>query len=449
MNRPMTDSEAKSYVEWNAKHQNIILRNLSGALEATHAYGERHISMNHSDVFAMQAHEHVLAAYIQLAEVESDKVRRGLIGNAVVSMKMEGVSDINAFRRILAEVVRAWQERPTQRYFVIASLNAHPANFKTRKNFTVCGCEIKIRDWQAVQKRFDIQEWLDVAAAHLGLADKGEVKSALVSVAMVCCVSGRAADEALNKASQALSRFRCLLNFIEVANTYKQQFGGGPHALAQFPAPHTCGIFAESGAFDTAGLEDEPADNYTTQNISPETLKGVDKWARFLKTPTGPHDVMGIILEALDQYGQALDTAAWKVSFLNFWRVLEILTFRGNDKFNNEIVLKRVDVLLDKQPLLCDLLRVAHDDRNEFVHRGIFPDNGMHDVEMLRQISTICLMKLCALYYTYKTWGELEIYYKHAAATSDVLNTEMKVIRHVQRIHARRTRQASESENTA
>jgi hypothetical protein len=91
-----------------------------------------------------------------------------------------------------------------------------------------------------------------------------------------------------------------------------------------------------------------------------------------------------LLVEALQKYGRALDTDEWRLTFLELWQILELLTLQSNEQLNMKQVLSRINCLLNQNELIKDLLAMLYETRNRLVHEGHF--SHRRGLEMVRYL---------------------------------------------------------------
>lgn len=201
-------------------------------------------------------------------------------------------------------------------------------------------------------------------------------------------------------------------------------FGGPPQPIAQIFAPPVYGVFDQAKKYLETYSVDRTQDQWKFNSSLQESLVKADfdsakKILRRLGNPTGDLEVRQILVDAFRQYGQAVEGSDWRDSFLELWRILEWITVRDKGEFSTKLLLQRTKTLLWKNASLHDALVIAHDARNELVHKGRFSEEGQMLVQELKQIVEVCIQSLNYLERKYPKWAQLEMFYTQAAALPD------------------------------
>ena len=444
---PVPDYEVARLVKWNDKVDQAVRINLKALLQdmvivplpMQHEDGTissmTAVSMDQSNVVVMEARIHILAAYVQLQDIELVSQKRMCIEIAAIKMKEQKQEDISAFKRHLAEGVHGHINKPIFDFNHLFVLNIDPVCFTGRTSFNVAGVEMLISSWKSVEENFNLDQLNERILIYNHSATQKHFSTP--TVPLICRVQGRDVSETFTRANQAFDLLRSVFNMVESANVFRRHIGR-PQPLATFLPPLNYGAFDSSGNLAEHWYNAEPPAEYPRGYLIPQQMQAVDKLLGFFKRPTDKEDIMRAFLDAQEQYQQALDTTDMQKAFLCLWRVLEIITSRpGNSgMFNTENILRRTESLFFKNALFCDLLRVVHDERNRLVHRGQFADEGRIGVAMLKLIVELCLANLSAIYEKCPTWDKLEQFYSLAQKETSVLEQEMTMNEYVQSLRA-------------
>ncbi|NPV45773.1 MAG: hypothetical protein HPY69_02345 [Armatimonadetes bacterium] len=248
---------------------------------------------------------------------------------------------------------------------------------------------------------------------------------------------GRDHRQAFSATQASFQLLRSALN-LEALGRYTIQIGR-PNPLGRVRVPPVSGIFRESG--DLAGYyyEENPPHSYSRPRLAERTLMRAERLLRELRHARSGRTTLGLIEDAIEKYGKALDTTNWSEAFLCLWQVLELLTHDPDGKYSMDEVCKRAKILLRQHPLLADLLDVCYVTRNRLVHAGRFAEEGLRDVQMLKKIVEVCIATTYGLRRACPTRESLFTYYRLASVSNNELEVQSRVISHIKRIRQRAT----------
>ena len=366
-------------VKWtkNEKTKRRISENLEELMKLIH------IDPNGGDftteIFKEDAYLHILSYLIELHEITSMELRRSMIRRAAARLKTVKKRDIFTFRRVLASVVRKHLKTPLRKYYMVFPLNLHHECIENRRWFTVLGIRFKIRTWNNVNKKFEIRKWTNRRPEYSkNLSEK--------FIPIVVEQMGGSSSEAFNKANDSFSLLRSVLN-LSIKYKVATFQGGLPKPLGEILPPPIYGIFNADGNFDNCYYSTtDSSRDYNKCRISPGKIEIAKKILKQLTFPVDDNDIMGALINAFQGYGKALETNDWREAFLYLWQALEMITFRPEETYNMKNVCERIETLLNGNLVLSDLLWTAHEARNKLVHRGLFPEGGLTDVNMLKAL---------------------------------------------------------------
>jgi hypothetical protein len=201
------------------------------------------------------------------------------------------------------------------------------------------------------------------------------------------------------------------------------------------------------GVFDTNGRLVQPRclfDYFDRSDYAKTTLK--DPWLSTsrrllslfkgeLKSSSIEHHILGL----LRLYQQAVDTTSPAPAFLAMWQVLESAVTFENEHINNQEINSRVDALLNLNPILKNSLKLFTNMRNDYVHDGIFDQDGFDLFPTLKLIAENCIFRMVELANQFSTINELHDYLIYNSLGETELNRRMKVIEFIKKIRAARS----------
>ena len=156
------------------------------------------------------------------------------------------------------------------------------------------------------------------------------------------------------------------------------------------------------------------------------------KLSNRLGMPNDERSTLYILLDALEKYGQALDTTEWRLAFLTLWQILELLTLQG-EGIQMKNVVSRVHNLLKRNKLFDDLLKVLLTTRNSLVHRGQFPDlQGLEEVGYLKSIVESVIDAIFAELDELPDIRSVELYYEFVSRSDADIQKQEHILKYIQ-----------------
>jgi len=418
------EQKDKKLITWNQKNKDKIQSNLQEVIKVT-----KNGALD--SFFKTQSLVNILSYSIQIKGIDSIDLKRGFVFQTALRLPKLKKQDLPTFRRVLATIVRKHLKEPKKEYSVILPLNVSRKNLERRRLFNVLGTRLKIQSWNYIDLHFDIKKWFSKRPEHSKyLFSK--------SVPLVAITMGRNYREAFWEANEAFRLLRSIFNLTKSFFTFTIQ-GGAPQPLGKILPPPVYGVFKNGGDFDNYYYEAvDLSRHYNKVILSTNEVQNTYRLLKLLRQPKDSEDINGIILSVLRNYGSALETFQWRDAFLDLWQILEMITFRPTETFSMAKVCERIKALFNNQPFLSDLLWTSLETRNKLVHLGIFPEEGLTDVSMLKSVVEHCINMLFNNRKLFPTWQRLQLYYKYSQTQPRHLAECENVIKAIQNIKKRK-----------
>jgi hypothetical protein len=246
--------------------------------------------------------------------------------------------------------------------------------------------------------------------------------------------SGREINSLFDTAERAFDFFRWLLNLLSQFDMYHKSWGGYPKPFAQVLPPPIYGLFHPNGQYEQYFYNLTKYPEYSRNTIAFEQIVEAKKLANKLKIVGSEDDTVGLLIEAIEKYGHALDSFEWKLTFLELWQILELITLQSSEQFSMKDVTNRINCLLRQDQFSQDLLSALYKTRNDLVHKGHFPyRNGLEEIGLLKSITERAINTLFGKLKAFPTKGSLARYYEFAPKNKRDLSESLKAITVIQR----------------
>jgi hypothetical protein len=424
--RRMRESEI---VEWRPQDKDLISHYVDSLMEILSIGDQGQVET--TEIFELDIFTKILAESVILRDISTTETKRALIKRAaLLRLKKYKQQSIYTFRRALAAEVRGYLTRPVQKYWILLPLHIPSAELGNLRSISILGTKLLFRDWDYVQRRFDIEAFVQRSAEQLHGQDVTLLFTAFSPVLVL--FEGRSDREALDKANRPFDLLRCLINLGHQFGRFTRQWGGYPKPLATILPPPTYGTFTEEGSLHMFFYNLVRYEDYGQNTLRGGEITEVRRLANRLKEPDSNNQTMGIFVEALEKYGEALDTFEWRLAFLLLWQILELITLQSSENLNMKAVKGRVNSLLNQDRLSRDLLSALYKTRNSLVHRGSFPDEeGLTEINLLKHIVEGAINALFSLLRICPTRANLERYYEHISAGDTELADRRRLIRNI------------------
>ncbi len=160
----------------------------------------------------------------------------------------------------------------------------------------------------------------------------------------------------------------------------------------------------------------------------------------FAGIPSGRSDVRGIIADGLRLYAQALDANRHHRIYLGLWQCAEAITLVADHQGSGEKACARLakftrDWECDTS-VMIDVLKALYKIRNEIVHRGIYDDLDLDDVNLIKNCCESALAWLMVNAKRLTTRARLERYYEFSDLSDPNFDTLEKAVKFTKAIRA-------------
>jgi len=380
----------------------------------------------------------ILTHYIKLQGVINESDRKEFIRRAVITLKKSGSNDIKVFRKALADLIWEYSQVSKQLYYVLFPLHV-ASHSQSLKYIKVLGVRFLLVDWLYIHSRFKIDDFLTQAENHLAFvmsrsSNDYETFLQLEFVPLITPVYGRTEREAVDKASRAFDLLRSLLNLYNTFGTVRRHYGPAQQPLGNILAPSAFAVFGQDKSFSGSPYYNTLIyPRYPSADaLTIDQVEQARKLSNRLGMPNDERSTLYILLDALEKYGQALDTTEWRLAFLTLWQILELLTLQG-EGIQMKNVVSRVHNLLKRNKLFDDLLKVLLTTRNSLVHRGQFPDlQGLEEVGYLKSIVESVIDAIFAELDELPDIRSVELYYEFVSRSDADIQKQEHILKYIQ-----------------
>lgn len=142
----------------------------------------------------------------------------------------------------------------------------------------------------------------------------------------------------------------------------------------------------EGDDFQVTREELSPTRKYKLTDNVLRTVR--DNIRRFIRNPERDTDVATLVIDATRLYIQALDASLYHQCFLGLWQCAESLTLGAEDKANGKRVCSRLATFAQRWKVdsvgVVDVLKALYRKRNDVVHRGMYDQVSIEDVNFLK-----------------------------------------------------------------
>jgi hypothetical protein len=426
-------------VRWNRNRKALLDRYVSLLLDILFIDSDGRVKT--TQTFELDVFLKILSENLTLYNISDNDVKRGLIRRAAfLRLKKYKRRNIYTFRRAIAAEVRNYLSRPTKEYWILFPLHVAPGELGSARSISVLGERLLFRNWDYVQGRFNLEAFFSDSRSRLhnqGLTSGSHEhdEAMLTRFSPVLILSqGKDSDEAFDKANRSFDLFRWLINLIYQFRRVYRQWGGYPKPLGKLLPPPTYGIFTSEGNYHSLFYNLTRYSDYRRNTFRGDEIHEIRKLASRLKEPEDNNATLWILIEALEKYGQALDTFEWELAFLLLWQILELVTLQSAENLNMKTVRNRASALLGQRARERDLLAALYRTRNSLVHRGSFAEEDrLGEVNLLKYIVEEVINVLFSLLRICPTRASLQRYYEHISASDSELADRQRLIRNIRR----------------
>ena len=247
-------------------------------------------------------------------------------------------------------------------------------------------------------------------------------------VPLIISVKAQNSKRAFEKANGKFNLLRSILNFSHKSGQFTYQFSA-PNPLGLiYPSP-LYGVFNSDGKYEESFWTIE---QYDYEKKKPISKKEIEASVRLLKQIESINDykLRNLIIDSLMKYGQVLDTIDWEKAFLLLWQILENLSLCSlEDVFNMNNVVNRIIILIGQDDTLSSLLlKSLKNTRNKLVHKGIFPDEGLREVNLLKYVVDCAMGSLFKNLKKFPTRDLLKAFFNYEPKNNNYLKNQKKII---------------------
>lgn len=415
----------KSLVTWRACDEDRLRRAAGEA--ARLVVLEEGKAVTH-ELLRFESLVYVVDALVECSGVPIERSKRAMVQASLFRLGTCNRQDLPTFRRVLAARVRRYLNRPEQTYRIVLPLNVRESSTSRRGEIRVGEVSFMVLGWREVQDSTQFTEWLN-AAQGVGLPSASALFHNFTP--LVVTVRAKSADEAFEACYDQFELLRATLN-LEAFYRHTRQFGRRK-PLSKCQPPPVYGIFEADGTYKHFYYEEGETRDYKQFALSSEELDRKQNLLDELTRNTAETSVEAVVAKTVWRYGEALDTSDWPKCYLTLWWALEHLTFCSTGNYSNKAVRSRAMALLGNDRFLADVLDVCLERRNQLVHTGVFPDEGLAAVNMLKMVVEACINAVYRLRHVCSDWAALETYYENVSANNATLERRAQVIKAIQR----------------
>ncbi len=433
-----TAKSDKHHAIWNTRRseaQKLIQRLLKAALKPA-AIRQRVVGAKHGWGMTMQDQ-------LDFRALEAWSAERITQHDAMVvlsEMIMKSATHIEEFESLFraSEIRRRQAPKHAQKWrFVI------PFAFRCAQE-TIAPVKLRV-----LGRTFTIQSWRS-AIRTLGKARVGKALYSLNSheqrTKPVWCVTATAEGRDLDSAWIRLdSSFDALRGMIEFVLGYLQQtlkWPEGPFRTIPHP-PWMLGWNRESKTLEHREfLTDEPSIEVPREALLNKRLISAlrHNLSLFAGEPASNADTRSILADGLRLYVQALDSNRHYRIYLGLWQCAEAITLVADHHGSGEKARTRLakfarDWNCDTSAMI-DVLRALYKKRNKIVHRGIYDELDLEDVNIVKNCCESGLAWLMVNAKRLTTRAQLEAYYECSELNHSDFDAVEKAVKFAKAIRA-------------
>jgi len=399
---------------------------------------------NFADLFNETIYIKILSHKIKFQDIAEIEIKQQLVKAALRKLKSSGKHGIKNFQNILNQEVETYLNWPVDKYYVLCPLNLSQESLSRNGSFTVKGVKLLVRDWWYVDKHFSMNDFITDIEKRFELwgnerPSKENIRRTFMYyfTPIIILADGRTFTEAFKKANEAFHLFRSLLNLSVDTRGSIYRFRTRvplPQPSGTIWPPSVYAIFNEKGDYRQFFYNLEKYPDYTSNKIDLKKIIETRKLIGRLSHATGDQDTLSLMAEAFAKYGDALDATEWRLAFLTFWQIFELITLQSTDESSMGTAIKRVNSLLAKDQIAQDLLQAVNKTRNDLVHRGQFPENsGEEQVKLIKRLVESVLGAMLFHIKVLKTKGILRSFYEQVDLVEGSLLNQERAIKYILR----------------
>jgi hypothetical protein len=385
----------------------------------------------HNDPMHLTLCESIVCSTINIKGLHEYDKKRSIILEAVSKIDI-GQYTLDDFRSAIKQTIAERVERGKKSFKIIFFLHINKKQSKKlqplfqKKWVNLCGQKLYFRDSSYLTNKINSKKFFNKCAEyedHLSI----KLDSSFNAFQPVeICVKSYSSREASYIAHKIFNLLRAFLNYCDNCFLFNQQFGVQKPLNSFLPSP-LIGTFDGEGEFLTFDYQAEVY-KYTVTGINRRFQdKMFFQLLSDFKTEPIEESLKELISDVFVRYGAALDHNNRANSFFELWQILESVSFY-NQSSTIKDTSKRIKFILNNQEKWNHCMDAICDFRNQFVHKGRFPDEGLDQVGLIKYVVENVINFLLSMKQTFKSSHELEIYFQHGSLNSTDLRRRKKVI---------------------
>jgi hypothetical protein len=324
-------------------------------------------------------------------------------------------------------------DQPKSRYFFVATSNLDICTLSQR-TFEIMKTKIRLMSFAEAEKEFGIsklfKEWL--------LNSTDEISEFMRYSYVSIDVETSTAGDAAEKGFAMYELFRGLLNFADhYAVSHYTYYSGIPHpkALSTMEPARVQMIFNEKKEhlFDrfTIGFFDHSIKRFHSDREK-LLLHLIGQINSFEDCPLAER-----CLSAFRKYNDGLDGNVAGTSFLEFWKILELVALSDTEEGRMpEIKVANRISFLFKTDFYRDLLHALCDKRNFITHIGSLPEFDQDEMNIIRKCCEVAIIFLLEYVNKFRNESTLACFYENLPKNNVDLERVEKVIYEIRKLRS-------------
>jgi hypothetical protein len=382
-------------------------------------------------VFEHDLYHNILLFAVDIKGVERIDTKKSILLSAI--SRFSGYKDhsLASFKKAVNKEINERRKAKKKTFSIIFLLNIDKRYIIRKRIFKINGRVLRHRSHRYILRNYNLSKFVKEAKLHSKNIGIKIPFNPNMFQHIECKVTARTATEAFWKAYEDFELLRAIINFSNNFGILTKQFGTRNHLNSFLPSPFYL-VFSENNRYEHFRYELVNY-KYKVPKLSLHYKEKVfNKLISVCEKEVSANSLRNLVLESLTKYGQALDSLEWESNFLKLWRVLELITFYSEES-SIKSTGNRIKLLFGQSPFwnynidsICEL-------RNSLVHKGIFPEEGLDHLVILKYIVEQAIWQLFILCKYFKEQSELRLFYEHNSSGSGNLQKEIRVIRKILR----------------
>ncbi len=365
----------------------------------------------------------ILDFSIRINGLEGSGKKEEIIENAFLKIRRENKYSAESFANALKHEINLILDKNIEKFHILFLLNIDTSVFKNKRHFAICNNKLYCRTQKYILKNFDLNQF-NTEANYL--IDALPSSSLSLFEFFEYISEGGDGEEAFRNAYQDFELFRAILNFSDNFGVCKYSYNEEIHINSFLPSYFYL-IFDSKYNYQDYRYTREKF-TYKKLKLSPHFKPTLFKKLinMFLAKPSD-NSLKRLILEAIIGYSQALDSLELESNFLRLWQILELITF-SSEESSIKNATNKVKLLFNQKPLWNYTLDWICQQRNELVHKGNFPEEGLKNLNILKYIVDQCLYQLIIFNKYFSDKSDLQLFYELESEPYGSLKKRVKVI---------------------